>query len=242
MLGDRPQRRRVGRHRDRATARRRRRSRTATAEHAVRRPERDGVDGDPRGLRALRARERRQRAARLLAVGEEEDRDERVLLLRSCTRSSPASSACRSSCCPSSTADGERVADRGPAVRLEEVELVERPRARGRGPSSAARRSAARSRTRSGRPCTRFGTRSRNVRTAACAAPRRVGFTSVACIEPETSTTRMTVALSEATSVDAVRTRERDAEQPRARAGTAPAGRSGAASGRRRPTRARRGS
>ena len=39
----------------------------------------------------------------------------------------------------------------------------------------------------------------RNFRTASCAAASRVGLTSVACIDPETSTTTTTVARSEAT-------------------------------------------
>jgi len=37
---------------------------------------------------------------------------------------------------------------------------------------------------------------SRNVWIAFCAAASRVGLTSIACIEPDTSSTRMTVALS----------------------------------------------
>ena len=40
------------------------------------------------------------------------------------------------------------------------------------------------------------GTLSRNVCIAFCAAASLVGFTSTACIEPETSSTRITVALS----------------------------------------------
>ena len=47
----------------------------------------------------------------------------------------------------------------------------------------------------------RLGTRSRKVFIALCAATSRVGFTSFACIEPETSSTRTTVALSLAISV-----------------------------------------
>ena len=45
------------------------------------------------------------------------------------------------------------------------------------------------------------GTLSRNFSTAACAAPSREGLTSVARIEPETSMTSTTAALSEGTSV-----------------------------------------
>src|SRR5919204_1750314 len=70
-LGDRPQRVRVGRHRDRLLD-----AVELAHDDAVRRPERDGVDRDPGRLRALRALERRERAARLVPVGEEEDRCE----------------------------------------------------------------------------------------------------------------------------------------------------------------------
>ena len=45
----------------------------------------------------------------------------------------------------------------------------------------------------------RFGSRSRKVRIAEIAASRRVGSTSSARIEPETSTTSTTVALSSGT-------------------------------------------
>ena len=138
---------------------------------------------------------------------------------------------------------GDRVADRGAAVGLEEVELVERladelaiRRRRRRDLRLARERDRA-------RPCTRFGTRSRNVRTAACAAPRRVGLTSVACIEPgdvDDEDHRRLVARRRASSGAGARRathseREREQEQHRRR-------RSGATSGRRRPTRARRGS
>ena len=46
---------------------------------------------------------------------------------------------------------------------------------------------------------TPFGTLSANADIAACAAPSRVGFTSAARIEPETSTSSTIVALSEGT-------------------------------------------
>src|SRR5207248_9134326 len=48
------------------------------------------------------------------------------------------------------------------------------------------------------------GTLSANRSIACCAAPRRVGFTSEARIEPETSTSRTTVALSDGTETLAV--------------------------------------
>ena len=46
---------------------------------------------------------------------------------------------------------------------------------------------------------TLFGTFSANASIACCAAPRRVGFTSEARIEPETSTSRTTVACFDVT-------------------------------------------
>ena len=84
---------------------------------------------------------------------------------------------------------------------------------RARGRSSAASPPAPRPRRATSPTFSRGGTLSRKVCSARCAATSRVGFTSIACIEPETSSTSTTVALSLATSVVHVRARDRDAER-----------------------------
>ena len=92
----------------------------------------------------------------------------------------------------------DRIADRGAAEAAEEVGLVDRladERVVGR-----RRRRDLRLACEQDKPTLRRGgTLSRNVCSARCAATSRVGFTSCACIEPETSSTRTTVALSLAT-------------------------------------------
>ena len=75
-LGDVRERGRVGRHGDRVEAA------ELAPEDASGRAERDGVDGDLRDPRALSSLERFERAARLVPVGEEENRGEALRVRR----------------------------------------------------------------------------------------------------------------------------------------------------------------
>src|SRR5207302_7423894 len=78
--GDGVQRRRVGRYRDLPTASEAAEAarQLAAAQHAVRRSERDGVNGDPGSFGLRGALLRREDPAVLLAVGEEDDRSRRL--------------------------------------------------------------------------------------------------------------------------------------------------------------------
>ena len=88
------------------------------------------------------------------------------------------------------TASLQPVADRSPGLRLEQVDALTHDPAVGRRRHEQLRRR--RERHEPDTDC--LGTRSRNANIASCAAPSRVGFTSSARIEPETSTRSTIVA------------------------------------------------
>ena len=113
----------------------------------------------------------------------------------------------------------DRVADRGAAEAAELSRRVDRLADELVVASSAASRPAP-PREEHEADTDRLGTLSRNVWMAFCAAMSRVGLTSMACIEPETSSTRITVALS-LVVVDVTCGRAPRRTTPRARRGRA---------------------
>ena len=108
-------------------------------------------------------------------------------------RCTPSSASDRFACF---TARLEPVADRGARLRLRGSRARREPPA---GRASAPASTSASELNATSPTLKRFGSRSRKVRIAEMAASRRVGSTSSARIEPETSTTSITVALSSGT-------------------------------------------
>src|SRR5206468_10630131 len=120
-LRDRVERLRVGRHRDRLLER----SETPT-QCAARRPECDGIDGDPGLLRALRALARLEVAACLLAVREEYDRDRAARRARRDRVRDRLQARGGDGLLPQLDGSLEGVADRRAAEAREGPDLVER--------------------------------------------------------------------------------------------------------------------
>ena len=164
----------IGRHRDRV-----REVARAERDAACGRAERDAVDPDARLLRRERRLRRRRRAAVLGAVGLEHDRG----------REEVPGHAPDALAAERVGGEGRRrcepVAEARPGLR---PGACRARRSRPRGPSSAASATSAVLLNVTIPTWTPFGSRSTNVRIAATVAARRVGRTSVAAIEPETST------------------------------------------------------
>ena len=201
-LRDLAQRRRVGRHRAREAA---------AGDHPVRRAERDRVDGDAVRLRTGRAVERGEHPARLGAVREQQDRRERLFGSAGGRRRRRPGSPCRR---PTRLEQRdrarERVADRRALAR--DVVVLERLQhqlaVRVRGAATYDSTANVTSPTRYF-----FGRSLRKRRIAPSAAPRRVGFTSSAAIEPDMSTASAIEACSLATETFASGRRERASAQ-----------------------------